>query len=73
MADIMLGWVKQNLIEGRGVNRLDNAQRPKSPEIKMIFVCIVRNYATLPIIFRAMPITINSPLHRWLDSEKPVC
>ncbi|MGK9175919.1 CDP-diacylglycerol--serine O-phosphatidyltransferase [Yokenella regensburgei] len=34
MADIMLNWVKQNLIEGRGVNRLDNAQRPKSPEIK---------------------------------------
>ncbi len=34
MADIMLNWVKQNLIEGRGVNRLDNTQRPKSPEIK---------------------------------------
>ncbi|MGY6028266.1 CDP-diacylglycerol--serine O-phosphatidyltransferase [Phytobacter sp. AG2a] len=34
MADIMLAWVKQNLIEGRGVNRLDDAQRPKSPEIK---------------------------------------
>jgi len=34
MADIMLAWVKQHLIEGRGVNRLDDAQRPKSPEIK---------------------------------------
>jgi CDP-diacylglycerol--serine O-phosphatidyltransferase len=34
MADIMLNWVKQNLIEGRGVNRLDDTQRPKSPEIK---------------------------------------
>lgn len=34
MVDVMLGWVKQNLVEGRGVNRLDNPQRPKSPEIK---------------------------------------
>ncbi|WP_437888247.1 CDP-diacylglycerol--serine O-phosphatidyltransferase [Phytobacter sp. V91] len=34
MADVMLNWVKQNLVEGRGVNRLDNPQRPKSPEIK---------------------------------------
>lgn len=34
MADIIRNWVDQNLIQGRGVNRLDNAQRPKSPEIK---------------------------------------
>lgn len=34
MADIMFEWVTQNLMNGRGVNRLDNTQRPKSPEIK---------------------------------------
>lgn len=34
MVDVMLGWVKQNLVEGRGVNRLDDPLRPKSPEIK---------------------------------------
>ncbi len=34
MADIMFDWVTQNLMNGRGVNRLDNTQRPKSPEIK---------------------------------------
>jgi Phosphatidylserine/phosphatidylglycerophosphate/cardiolipin synthases and related enzymes len=34
MADIMYDWVGQNLVEGRGVNRLDNSERPKSPEIK---------------------------------------
>ena len=34
MADIMRDWVEQNLIQGRGVNRLDSDERPKSPEIK---------------------------------------
>ncbi|WP_194206815.1 CDP-diacylglycerol--serine O-phosphatidyltransferase [Superficieibacter sp. 1612_C1] len=34
MADIMFDWVDQNLIQGRGVNRLDTDSRPKSPEIK---------------------------------------
>lgn len=34
MADIMFNWVDQNLVQGRGVNRLDDPQRPKSPEIK---------------------------------------
>ncbi|MEZ2587288.1 CDP-diacylglycerol--serine O-phosphatidyltransferase [Kluyvera intermedia] len=34
MADIMFNWVLQNLVEGRGVNRLDSSERPKSPEIK---------------------------------------
>ena len=34
MADIMFNWVSDNLVEGRGVNRLDNTERPKSPEIK---------------------------------------
>ncbi|MEA7609695.1 hypothetical protein ONJ23_25980, partial [Salmonella enterica subsp. enterica serovar Virginia] len=28
MADIMFDWVTQNLMNGRGVNRLDNTQRP---------------------------------------------
>lgn len=34
MADIMFSWVDENLVQGRGVNRLDNCERPKSPEIK---------------------------------------
>jgi len=34
MADVMQSWVEKNLIQGRGVNRLDNPERPKSPEIK---------------------------------------
>ncbi|WP_342325478.1 CDP-diacylglycerol--serine O-phosphatidyltransferase [Kosakonia sp. BYX6] len=34
MADVMRDWVDKNLIQGRGVNRLDDPLRPKSPEIK---------------------------------------
>ncbi len=34
MADIMFDWVDNNLVQGRGVNRLDRPDRPKSPEIK---------------------------------------
>jgi len=34
LADVMYSWVQQNLIQGRAVNRLDDAHRPKSPEIK---------------------------------------
>ena len=34
MADIMFNWVDKNLVHGRGVNRLDDPERPKSPEIK---------------------------------------
>jgi len=30
----MFSWVDKNLVQGRGVNRLDNCERPKSPEIK---------------------------------------
>ncbi|ADO47428.1 CDP-diacylglycerol--serine O-phosphatidyltransferase [[Enterobacter] lignolyticus] len=34
MADIMFNWADRNLVHGRGVNRLDSCDRPKSPEIK---------------------------------------
>ncbi|MDF2625551.1 MAG: pssA [Kosakonia cowanii] len=34
MAVVMRGWLESNLIHGRGVNRLDDPARPKSPEIK---------------------------------------
>ncbi|CAM6916894.1 CDP-diacylglycerol--serine O-phosphatidyltransferase [Enterobacter hormaechei] len=34
MADIMFNWVDKNLVHGRGVHRLDDPHRPKSPEIK---------------------------------------
>src|SRR5690606_932920 len=31
MADVMFAWVDQNLVHGRGVNRLADPHRPKSP------------------------------------------
>jgi CDP-diacylglycerol--serine O-phosphatidyltransferase len=34
MAEVMRAWLESNLIHGRGVNRLDDPARPKSPEIK---------------------------------------
>ena len=34
MTDVMFDWVTRNLVQGRGVNRLDSENRPKSPEIK---------------------------------------
>lgn len=34
MANIMFDWVDTHLVQGRGVNRLDSDERPKSPEIK---------------------------------------
>ncbi|MDF7680173.1 CDP-diacylglycerol--serine O-phosphatidyltransferase [Enterobacteriaceae bacterium ESL0689] len=34
MADVVFDWVESNLVKGRGVNRLDSTERPKSPEIK---------------------------------------
>ena len=34
MADVMFDWVENNLVQGRGVNRLDRADRPISQEIK---------------------------------------
>lgn len=73
MADIMYDWVTQNLMNGRGVNRLDDIHRPKSPEIKMISACTVRNCAMHPSIFRVMRITNSFRSRRWLGSENPVC
>lgn len=34
LAEVMFHWLDQNLIQGRAVNRLDDENRPKSPEIK---------------------------------------
>lgn len=34
LADVMFDWVTRNLVQGRGVNRVDSETRPKSPEIK---------------------------------------
>ncbi len=31
MADVMFDWVDNNLVQGRGVNRLDRPDRPKKP------------------------------------------
>ncbi len=34
LADIMYSWVQENLVNARAAHRLDNPERPKSPEIK---------------------------------------
>jgi CDP-diacylglycerol--serine O-phosphatidyltransferase len=57
MADIMFNWVDKNLVHGRGVNRLDDPERPKSPEIKMMFALSARSCAMRSIISRAMRTT----------------
>lgn len=61
MSDIMFEWVTQNIMNGRGVNRLDDIHRPKSPEIKNDIRLFRQSCVMLLIISVAMPITINSP------------
>ncbi len=65
MADVMFDWVEHNLVEGRGVNRLDSAARPKSPEIKMISASIAGNCVTAATISLAMRMTIGCRSRRW--------
>ena len=52
MADIMFNWVDKHLVHGRGVNRLDDPHRPKSPEIKNDVRAFRRSYAMRFIISR---------------------
>lgn len=73
MADIMFDWVTQNLMNGRGVNRLDDINRPKSPEIKTTSACTVRNCAMRHSIFRVMLITNSFRLRLWWALGNPVC
>ncbi len=73
MADIMFDWVTQNLMNGRGVNRLDNTQRPKSRRLKTISAYTVRSCVMRHIIFRVTLMTSNSPLRRWSGLANPVC
>ncbi len=61
MSDIMFEWVTQNIMNGRGVNRLDDIHRPKSPEIKNDIRLFRRELRDAAYHFGAMPITINSP------------
>lgn len=61
MSDIMFEWVTQNIMNGRGVNRLDDVNRPKSPEIKND-IRLFRGSCVMPLIIsRAMPTTISFP------------
>ena len=49
MSDIMFEWVTQNIMNGRGVNRLDDVNRPKSPEIKND-IRLFRRSCVMPLI-----------------------
>lgn len=49
MSDIMFEWVTQNIMNGRGVNRLDDVNRPKSPEIKND-IRLFRGSCVMPLI-----------------------
>ncbi len=39
MSDIMFEWVTQNIMNGRGVNRLDDVNRPKARKSRTTFAC----------------------------------
>jgi CDP-diacylglycerol--serine O-phosphatidyltransferase len=53
MADIMFDWVDNNLVHGRGVNRLDRSGSSKSPEIKNDIRQYRQELRDAAIIFRA--------------------
>ncbi len=61
MSDIMFEWVTQNIMNGRGVNRLDDVNRPKSPEIKNDIRLFRQELRDAAYHFRAMPTTISFP------------
>ena len=65
MADIMFDWVDNNLVQGRGVNRLDRPDRPKARKSKTTFASTVRSSATAATILSAPLVTKNSPSPRW--------
>lgn len=65
MADVMFDWVDNNLVQGRGVNRLDRPDRPKVRKSKTTFASTVRSSATAATILSAPPVTKNSPSPRW--------
>ncbi len=55
MADVMFDWVENNLVQGRGVNRLDRADRyQKVRKSKMTSASIARSSAIAAIILSAM-------------------
>lgn len=61
MSDIMFEWVTQNIMNGRGVNRLDDVNRPKARKSRTIFVCSAVSCVMPLIISVAMPTTISFP------------
>ncbi len=65
MADVMFDWVDNNLVQGRGVNRLDRPDRPKARKSKTTFASTVRSSATAATILSAPLVTKNSPSPRW--------
>ncbi len=65
MTDIMFNWVDKNPVHGRGVHRLDDPHRPKSPEIKNDVRSFRRSCAMRFIVSVVMPIMKNCPLRLW--------
>ncbi len=62
MSDIMFEWVTQNIMNGRGVNRLDDVNRPKSPGNQERYSSVPPGSCVMPLIISgAMPTTISFP------------
>ena len=61
MSDIMFEWATQNIMNGRGVNRLMMLIGQKARKSRTIFVCSARSCVMPLIISRAMPTTISFP------------
>lgn len=61
MSDIMFEWVTQNIMNGRGVNRLDDVNRPKARKSRTTFACSAVSCVMPLIISVAMPTTISFP------------
>lgn len=84
LADIMVGYIRQHLINASAVHRLDRADRPKSPEIKnetrmFRFALRQANYqvrakagndelAVTPLVGLGKPSILNKTVHHLMAS-----
>ncbi len=60
MSDIMFEWVTQNIMNGRGVNRLDDVNRPKAGNQER-YSSVPPELRDAAYHFEAMPTTISFP------------
>ncbi len=65
MTDIMFNWVDKNLVHGRGVHRLDDPHRPKSPEIKNDVRSFRQELRDAVYRFQGDANNENCPLRLW--------